>query len=44
MFAQRFDATGAPLGSEFQVTTTTANTQSQPSVAVDGTTGAFVIT
>src|SRR5262249_22584628 len=43
VFAQRFDSTGAQVGSEFQVNTTTASDQFHSTVAVDGM-GAFVIT
>lgn len=39
---QRFDGSGAPLGSEFQVNTYTTNFQGGPSVAVD-TAGNFVV-
>jgi len=43
IFAQRFDATGAPLGSEFQVNTYTSGSQRYPTVAMDAD-GDFVIT
>jgi hypothetical protein len=33
IFAQRFDASGAPLGTEFQVNTFTTGSQTRPSVA-----------
>lgn len=33
--AQRFDASGTALGSEFQVNTTTTNTQNSPNIALD---------
>src|SRR5262249_4767200 len=36
VFAQRFASTGAPLGSEFQVNSTTYSFQIQPDVAVGG--------
>jgi hypothetical protein len=42
VFAQRFDATGARLGGEFQVTTYTAGDQSFPVVARDAD-GDFVV-
>ena len=35
VYAQRYAASGAPVGGEFRVNTVTANTQSNPSVAVD---------
>jgi hypothetical protein len=34
VFARRFDALGNPVGDDFQVNTTTANAQGQPSVAM----------
>lgn len=40
--ARRFDASGAPLGDQFQVNTWTTSIQSEPSVAFDGS-GGFVI-
>src|SRR5258705_527358 len=43
IFAQRYAATGAPLGSEFRVNTYTFNEQSFPSVAMDAD-GDFVVT
>lgn len=43
VFAQRFDANGARIGSEFQVNTYTQFDQSQPDVAVNGD-GRFVVT
>jgi hypothetical protein len=43
VFAQRFDAAGTALGAELSVNTFTADTQSNPSVAVDPA-GAFVVT
>jgi len=43
VFGQRFDATGAPVGDEFQVNTTTASLQSEPSVTALAD-GGFVIT
>jgi hypothetical protein len=42
IFAQRFDASGAERGSEFQVNTTTAGYQSGPAVASDAA-GRFVV-
>ena len=42
VFAQHFDASGAPIGTEFQVNTTTANWQQEPGiVALTG--GGFAI-
>ncbi|HLF55336.1 MAG TPA: hypothetical protein VI942_00680 [Thermoanaerobaculia bacterium] len=43
MFGQRFDSTGSPLGTEFQVNTSTTDFQSDAAVAVDGS-GNFVVT
>ncbi len=40
--AQRYDATGNPLGSQFQVNTYTTSFQSSPAVAID-TSGNFVV-
>jgi len=42
IYAQRYDATGAAVGSEFKVNTTTAGDQSDPVVAIDNS-GKFVI-
>jgi hypothetical protein len=42
IFAQRFSATGAPLGSEFRVNNTSAYNQVAPAVAVDAH-GNFVV-
>lgn len=42
IYAQRFDAAGAPAGGEFRINTTTSNTQINPAVAVL-TGGGFVI-
>jgi hypothetical protein len=42
VFAQRFDAGGAPLGEEFQVNEFTTSHQARPAVAVDGG-GNFII-
>jgi len=42
IFAQRYDSTGATVGSEFQVSTTTGEDQSFPSIAMDAD-GDFVI-
>ncbi len=43
IFAQRYDSTGAPVGSEFQVNTTTAGDQMYPAVAMNGA-GSSVVT
>ncbi len=43
IYAQRYSAAGATLGGEFQVNTTVANSQRNPSVAMDGD-GDFVVT
>ena len=40
---QRYNASGAPLGGEFQINTYTTNTQHEPEVAMDGQ-GNFVVT
>jgi hypothetical protein len=42
IFGQRYDATGARVGAEFQVNTYTTGTQSQPKVATDAA-GNFVV-
>src|SRR5207245_1844636 len=42
IFGQRFNADGSPRGAEFRVNTYTANSQSRPSVAIDGS-GNFVL-
>ncbi len=42
IFGQRFDASGAPLGSEFQVNTYTTGSQAGPSVGMDPS-GRFVV-
>ncbi len=42
IFGQRYDASGAPTGAEFQVNTYTTNNQSVPAVAVDRN-GDFVV-
>ena len=42
LFGRRFDASGAPLGSDFQVSTGTVYPFAYPSVAADGR-GAFVV-
>ncbi len=42
VFGQRFDSTGSPAGSEFQVNTYTTNYQLNPAVAADGS-GNFVV-
>jgi hypothetical protein len=41
--AQRYDASGAPVGGQFQVNTYTTGTQVDPDVAIDGA-GNFVVT
>jgi hypothetical protein len=43
IFAQRYNAAGQAVGSEFQVNTTTLGDQESPSIAIDAT-GNFVIT
>jgi hypothetical protein len=43
VYAQRYDSSGNPVGSEFQVNTYTTNKQAAPSVAMDSN-GNFVIT
>jgi hypothetical protein len=43
VFAQRFAASGLPLGSEFRVNTYTLGVQSEPAVASDAN-GSFVVT
>ena len=43
VFARSFDATGAPQGGEIQVNTTTADTQGGSSVAIDSSSGEFVV-
>ncbi len=42
VFARRFDASGVPLGPEFQVNTVTASDQLNPAVTADST-GSFVV-
>jgi len=42
IYGQRFDAAGNPLGTEFQVNTTTSNDQRDPSIAMDDA-GNFVV-
>jgi hypothetical protein len=42
VFAQRYDSSGMPLGSEFQVNTYTSGQQYRPAVAVDAT-GKFLV-
>jgi hypothetical protein len=42
VYAQRYSATGAPLGGEFRVNTTTLSDQTSPSVAMDAN-GDFVV-
>jgi hypothetical protein len=44
VFAQRFDPSGNRVGTEFQVNTHTAGDQTNASIAVNKTTGDFVIT
>jgi len=41
--AQRFDATGNPLGNEFQVNTYTTSSQASPDIAIEPG-GAFIVT
>jgi hypothetical protein len=43
VYGQRFDSSGNQVGSEFQINTTTAGDQSNPSVAMDAA-GDFVVT
>ena len=42
IFGQRFSATGEPLGSEFQINTTTSGNQASPTVAMDAA-GNFIV-
>ena len=42
VFGQRFDSTGTPAGSEFQVNTYTTDSQREPAVAADGS-GNFIV-
>jgi hypothetical protein len=42
IYARRFGPSGTPIGTEFQVNTTTENEQSSPAVAMDGD-GDFVV-
>ena len=42
IFGQRFNATGGPLGSEFQINTTTSGNQASPTAAMDAA-GNFVV-
>jgi len=42
IFGQRFSSTGGPVGSEFQVNSSTTDSQSGPTVAADGS-GSFVV-
>ncbi len=42
IFGQRFDSSGMPAGTEFQVNTYTSSHQTRPSIAVDGS-GGFVV-
>jgi hypothetical protein len=42
IFGRRFDGSGAPVGGDFQVNTTTADFQIRPAVAMDAS-GAFVV-
>ena len=44
IFAQRYDALGAARGSHFKVNATTAGDQVSPAVAMQSTTGDFVVT
>ncbi|MFO1430156.1 MAG: hypothetical protein U1F76_08460 [Candidatus Competibacteraceae bacterium] len=43
IYAQRYNAAGVPQGSEFPVNTYTTNDQKSPAVAMDATTGDFVV-
>ena len=43
IYAQRFSSAGVKQGSEFQANTTSTDTQTNSSVAVDSSSGAFVI-
>jgi hypothetical protein len=43
VYAQRYDASGAPVGPEFRVNTYTSSSQSNASVAVNRATGDFVV-
>jgi len=43
VFGQRFSNTGAPVGTEFRANTFTANSQSAPAVAGDGSGGFIVV-
>ncbi len=43
IYAQRYDADGNPVGTEFRVNTETASSQIRPSIAMDGL-GDFVVT
>jgi hypothetical protein len=43
IYGRRYDASGNPVGGEFQVNTTTAGDQANPSVATDGQ-GDYVVT
>jgi hypothetical protein len=43
IYAQRYSAGGVAQGGEFRVNTTTANDQTSPTVAMNATTGAFII-
>lgn len=43
IYAQRYDASGTPVGSEFRVNSFTTGDQTHPSVAIDST-GAFIVT
>jgi len=42
IFGQRFNATGGPLASEFQINTTTSGNQASPTVAMDAA-GNFIV-
>lgn len=42
IYAQRYDSSGVPLGTEFQVNATSAGNQTASSVAMDGLNGFFV--
>ena len=43
IFGQRFDASGAPLGAEFRVNTTTSGAQREPAIGMAGDTGDFIV-
>ena len=43
MQGQRYDASGSPVGGQFQVNTSTANTQTHPVVAIDSSGNVVVV-